>query len=523
MIVLADLVRSLAGLLELVVPAKDAAIDDLTLAEPGRDVLGIPGDLTVGVGVDSAVDGAQLVTAAGRRGVPAVLLRAGVAHLPEVRAAARDHGVALVALAENASWAHVIWLLRGLVDRTLGQQGPRASASEELYAIADAAAQLVGGPITIEDAHSRVLAYSSRQDSTAPALVSTIVGRRVPDSVRRHLRARGVFRRMVASPASFFVDGGPDSPVGPRHVVPVHAGGEWLGSIWALVPHEPDPATVAELERTAAVVALHLLQLRSQADLSRRVAQDRLRAVLTGDGADVEAWLPQGPWRVVALTSTDAREEAQEVGRRLDQWEAVLRRQSWPEPRLTSVADRAFALVRDDGAGRPTQKSPAGTWPWLLRVVDALAQQGSSLVAGAGAPALTPSDLPRSLAQAQAVGRVVRAGTAPGPACTVEQAWAPITLDRVGRTIGEGILPTPVDTLVALDQQEGTSHAATLAAWLDHRGSTSDAADALGIHPNTLRHRMGRIVEVLDANLDDADERLALRVQLLALSAADRR
>jgi hypothetical protein len=34
---------------------------------------------------------------------------------------------------------------------------------------------------------------------------------------------------------------------------------------------------------------------------------------------------------------------------------------------------------------------------------------------------------------------------------------------------------------------------------------------------------MGRIVEVLDANLDDADERLALRVQLLALSAADRR
>ena len=139
----------------------------------------------------------------------------------------------------------------------------------------------------------------------------------------------------------------------------------------------------------------------------------------------------------------------------------------------------------------------------LAPASDALAQQGSSLVAGAGAPALTPSDLPRSLAQAQAVGRVVRAGTAPGPACTVEQAWAPITLDRVGRTIGEGILPTPVDTLVALDQQEGTSHAATLAAWLDHRGSTSDAADALGIHPNTLRHRMGRIVEVLDANLDD--------------------
>ena len=213
------------------------------------------------------------------------------------------------------------------------------------------------------------------------------------------------------------------------------------GSIWALVPHEPDPATVAELERTAAVVALHLLQLRSQADLSRRVAQGPAACRPHRRRRGCRGVDPAGPWRVVALTSTDAREEAQEVGRRLDQWEAVLRRQSWPEPRLTSVADRAFALVRDDGAGRPTQKSPPAPGPGCSGVVDALAQQGSSLVAGAGAPALTPSDLPRSLAQAQAVGRVVRAGTAPGPACTVEQAWAPITLDRVGRTIGEGILP----------------------------------------------------------------------------------
>ena len=126
------------------------------------------------------------------------------------------------------------------------------------------------------------------QEVTDPARVSTIVGRRVPDDVLRHQRARGVFRRLAASPEPFLVTGSPDSPVGTRYVIPVHAGGEWLGSIWAVVGEEPAVSVVAELRRTASVVALHLLQLRSQADLTRRLAMDRLRQVLTGSGFETQ-------------------------------------------------------------------------------------------------------------------------------------------------------------------------------------------------------------------------------------------
>ena len=161
-----------------------------------------------------------------------------------------------VATAVAGGHADVKSLLTSDVDDPHSYEATPADAA----AIADAAAGLVGGPVTIEDVHSRVLAYSSRQEVTDPARVSTIVGRRVPDDVLRHQRARGVFRRLAASPEPFLVTGSPDSPVGTRYVIPVHAGGEWLGSIWAVVGEEPAVSVVAELRRTASVVALHLLQ-----------------------------------------------------------------------------------------------------------------------------------------------------------------------------------------------------------------------------------------------------------------------
>ena len=59
----------------------------------------------------------------------------------------------------------------------------------------------------------------------------TIVGRRVPDSGPPPPARSGVFRRMVASPRPSSSTAGRTHPSGPRHVVPVHAGGDgWAPS-----------------------------------------------------------------------------------------------------------------------------------------------------------------------------------------------------------------------------------------------------------------------------------------------------
>lgn len=502
MLTVADLCATLAGLLALVVDVSGGEVDDLTIAEPGHGVVGQPGDLVLGVGVESTEDAVALVRAAADAAAGGLVLRRSLATRRPVRDRARRDGLALVGLAEQASWAHVVWLLRGVIDRaSSGDRRGDVPVQDDLFALADAAAALVDAPVTIEDAQSRVLAYSSRQDVTDPARVSTIVGRRVPDEVLASLRAQGVFRRLARSNEPVFVPADPNGTL-PRLVVPVRAGGEWLGSIWAVVEQRPAAHLVTELVQTSSVVALHLLRLRAQADLSRRVAADRLRGVLSGSTAGADGWLPPGPWRVVCLGGDGG------ASRLLDLWESVSRRHSWNQPLLADLDGRAYAVVRDSDEPSP------GTWGWLTSVVDRAHGESLELTARAGRTAHTVAELERSKAEALEVERVL----GPTGATVVhEDVWAQVTVARAAATLREGDVLGPLSVLAAHDRDHGSDHLQTLAAWLDHPGAPGRAARSIHVHPNTMRYRMNRIADLAGLDFDDPLTRLALRLQLAAL------
>src|SRR5690349_24851084 len=74
-----DLVATLGGLLTLGVPREGAEVDDLTIAEPAQGIVGQPGDLVLGVGVESAESAADLVRRAAEAGAVGVVLRRGIA------------------------------------------------------------------------------------------------------------------------------------------------------------------------------------------------------------------------------------------------------------------------------------------------------------------------------------------------------------------------------------------------------------------------------------------------------------
>ncbi|GAA2148254.1 DNA-binding PucR family transcriptional regulator [Humibacillus xanthopallidus] len=507
------------GLLTVVVETGPATIDDVTLAEPGSGVYGQAGDLLLGVGVDRPADAAALLERAAEVGCTAVVLRRVATRNPQVRAAAARFGVGLVELADHASWAHVVWLLRGVLDRAASGPSLRAEGPvlDELFALADACAALVGAPVTIEDTQSRVLAYSSTQDVADPARLSTIVGRRVPDEVIASLRGRGVFRRLARSEEPFFVAAG--RGLRARLVVPVRAGTEWLGSIWAVVDEEPAEPVLRSLRQTASVVALHLLRMRSQADLARRVMSDRLRAVLSGDVVEAEGWLPPPPWRVVVLAGahdgpgaaagSPARVDPE---RELDVWESAARRRSWRQPLLSIFDGVPLTLVRDV----PGDTSP-GTWEWLLAVVEEVAVTTPTATASAGGSVSRPADLDRSRREATEVQRLREAGRITGTTTTVEHAWAAVTTARALGGIWTEELLGPVGVLQAHDAVHQSAYLETVAAWLDHPGDPREAARTLHVHPNTLRYRMTRLSDVVDLDLHDPETRLALRLQLRAL------
>lgn len=519
MVMIDDVVAGVgpAVLTVVIAGAADAVVTDVVVADPGTDDLGGPDDLVLGAGVAAPDAAAALVRACAGRGAPAVVLGAHVAGDRAVRTAAEAAGVWLVGVRPSVSWVQLVWLLRSVVasGEADGLVGGDAGVLDDLFGVADAVAAIIDAPVTIEDSQSRVLAYSRGQDSSDPVRHSTIVGRRVPAPVLAHFRGQGVFRRLTSSDEPLFVPA--EGDVRARFVFPVRAGEEWLGSVWAVVDEPVAPHLVAEVRRITAALAVHLLRVRAQADLVRRTAEAELARFLQEPSATASlpaasgAALGAAPWRVALLATLQP--DAGDPRRDLELWRTSLRRHGWAEPRLCLVHDRVHAVVGAD-EGAPEDGTRAGTWAWLVALVADLHRSDPVHRAAAGGAVSAVADLPRSREEAAEAYAVLGE-----LACTThEESWAARVLARVRAAVTDAAPTGPVARLVEHDRTHGTAYVVTLGAHLRWPGRPRAAAAELDIHPNTLRQRMARIGPLLDVDLDDPAVRLALQVQMTALS-----
>jgi hypothetical protein len=500
-------------LLRLTLPGDPAAhVTDVVIAEAGRRPAVADGDLVLGVSVSTAAQAAELVRHCGERGAAAVLLKPPLGTRSSVHAAARTAGTGIVEVHAAAAWAQLVWLLRTVLDGAADESDANGAATAgagglgDLFRLADAAAAVVDAPVTIEDANSRVLAYSARQDRTDPARISTIMGRRVPDDVLARFRSRGVFRELSRGRTTIFVPAQQDGTL-PRLIVPIRMGGELLGSMWAVVPGPVPEERAAAFADTAPVVALHLLRRRAREDAERRRLAELVRGMLDGSGsvrlAAAELDLDDVPHRVVAIEvpTTDALGAE---GLRLALWERITagigRR-----PAVTELHGVLYAVVPD-----------AGGWPALRDALsDGRGTPGPLVAAG---PAVELGRLVESRALAEETLGLLRAGLVTGPVISHERAWSVIVLHRaaVAAAAAGATEFGPLPRLRAHDDEHGTRYLDTLYEWLRHAGEPRAASRALRIHPNTLRYRMTRIGELAGVDFEDADVRLALLVQLTA-------
>jgi len=476
------------------------------------------GDLVLGIGVTTTKDGVELVGRCGEQGAAAVLLKPPLAARAGIRGAAAEAGIAVVEVHLAASWAQLVWLLRSVLDAAADEAdhpGPAAAGLGarglgDLFRLADAAAAVIDAPVTIEDANSRVLAYSARQDRTDSARVSTIMGRRVPDEVLARFRSRGVFRELSRGRPTIFVPAQQDGTL-PRLIVPIRMGGELLGSMWAVVPGPVPEERAAAFADTAPVVALHLLRRRATEDAERQRSAELVRAVLSGRGsvrlAAAELDLADEPHRVVAI-SVREQDPLGAEGMRLALWERI----SAGVGRRPSVAELhgvLYAVVPERGESG---------WPALREALTtALADESGARHWVAAGPPVPLPELARSRALADETLSVLRAGLVAGPMLSHEQAWSVLTLHRLAVAANGGIDLGPLPVLREHDERAGTSYVDTLYEWLRHPGDPRAASRALRIHPNTLRYRLAKLTELAGVELDDPDVRLALLVQLAAL------
>ncbi len=530
-VLLSDVVDALGGgLLDVAAAPRGTGvrIGDAVIFDTADALQAEPGDVVLGVGVPATAAAAErLVADAGQAQAAAVVLRHDGGDTTSLGAAAEAAMVALVLIPATTGWSHLFTLLNTAIDasRAAAWSSHTGLAVGDLVSLANAVAGTVGGAVTIEDRDTNVLAFSSLGHPIDGLRQDTILGHRVPSSLRQALADRGVFQRVYGSEDVVHVTdvAEPDVVVAPRMAIAVRAGGEVLGSIWAAQADRPfDEEDAQALRGAARIAALHMLHQRAHGDLERQRQSELIRALLAGVPPSRPGISSLGlagtPVTVLAVDPDLLRTADAEV---------IMNRAASVVTLYAEVYRRHAAAVVVDGIIYVLLPTPAESdHSRLMAFADHVAQRARTATrtpvrVGVGSTVTELRDLHHSRDDADEVLRVLRlAGQ--HEAAHVDDVRGRVALLRLQDLAAHDprLRVGKIQALIDHDHQRGTHYVATLGAYLDAFGDASVAAAELSIHRNTFRYRLERLLELFDLNLDDPDERLITHLQLRFLAAA---
>ncbi|WP_338036262.1 PucR family transcriptional regulator [Nocardiopsis chromatogenes] len=544
---LVDVLAAPAGL--------DVRVDNVVIADPEDEVDAFAGDLVLLIGARGAA-ARQLVRAAAERGAAAVAVKVNAAARAQaeepsypppqgwgapaparpsgdevglLRSAAREAGVALLAVRPDVRWDQLQALCRSVVDdaRLTGETDLGESAGD-LFSLAQTIASLTGGLVAIEDSASRVLAYSSGEEVDELRRLS-VLGRQGPEQYLALLREWGVFSRLRAGHEVVHVAEHPELGIRPRMAVGVHAGDQPLGTIWVQKGAAPFAEGAEEaLLGAARITALHMLRHRTEVTAGLRLREDLLAGLLEGrieaaalaDSVEVS---PERPALVAAFSlgvgrgpvSQRNRSGLELQRRRMADLIAVHTAAYRKNALVTVLGGRIYVLVPD--LRSPAAAAEASVLALARKTVEAARGLiGSGVQAAVGSPVESPDDIAQSRQEADrvldAMGRDLEADVA-----TIGDVRARVL---VGETLAHlratpGLRDPRVEALLRHDAQSDSDLVRSLLAYLEAFGDVRAAAERLHIHPNTLRYRVRRAESVSGIDLAEPDQRLFTHLQLL--------
>ncbi|MFD7662108.1 PucR family transcriptional regulator [Streptomyces sp. NPDC059788] len=475
-----------------------------------------PGALLLAVGVRAAAAG-PLVRAAAEAGMTGVVVRGTVG--PPV-SEAEAHGMALLAIDEDAAWHHVHLMLASAI----GARSAHDAGLGDLFALADAIAAATGGATAVEDPRQRILAYSTVPGQPVDEdRRQGILGLQVPGSVDNSEQVRLVF----ASDGPVRL---PPLTAGdlPRLAVAVRASGETLGSVWVI--DSGTLATDAEetLAQGASTAALLLLRARASQELARHQNTDLLRRLLDGS-ADASAATHRLGWNAVRVAAfvLDFAASVPDAERTSLRLLDVVRLQC--EARygrhacvlLDGVVYALLPAPGENGGARGPQEQKTVDQRHRQLAEDIVRRAGRSLRvpvrAALGEVAPDLGGVADSRADADLVLRLLHDAL---PVATVDEVRPRVTLLRLSEVMQKqrGLKAGAWRRVLAADAEHGTDYARTLVSWFDAGCDVAGAAKLLSVHPNTCRYRLKQAGRQLGINLEDPDERLVLWLQLRALA-----
>ena len=368
----------------------------------------------------------------------------------------------------------------------------------ELQGIVEEAARLLDAAITLEDRSFDLVAYGVQRADVDAVRQGSILTRQSTRAVREWFEGFGI----ATSPGPVAIPGDPALGIVPRLCLPARWRGVTYGYVWAY-DWTGDVASPAVL--AAADLAEHAGTLLAAQSRTRENAASTLGDLLSADVDDVSRAIAAVRERsalpvdvpvvvVVAGTSDDSGDLSLNL---------------WRLPRAVLAATTEVGTTLLVPLGRDADLQPARDV--ARQTLDLYAERQadrSSLVAGIGAPTTDLRQARASWRQARLALRVARADPARRPVA----AWDDLGVYRLlaADPAPELVLDAPIRQLLAAPDL-----AETVRVFLDHAGNVGETASALGIHRQTLYHRLGRVETLTGLSTRRGEDRLRLHLALV--------
>ena len=508
----------------------EAHVRDVVIVDPDEQHGSRPDDLVLVIGARGR-SAERLVRAGARAGAAAVAVKVDDDRDARVlRSTAEDGGIALLGVRPDVRWEQLESFARSALDDARFTAESESEAAGDLFALAQTVATLTGGIVSIEDAASRVLAYSRSDDEVDELRRLSILGRRGPEPYLARLREWGVYERLRSGEQVVGVAARPELGIRRRMAVGVRAGKRPLGTIWVQEAGAPLAERAEQaLLGAARVASLQLVRQRSESSAAPRFREDLLAGLLEGrlEAAEVAESIgadPALPAAVVVFGPAPGGGDRAEREFRRGETAGLISVHAAAHRRsalVTTTGSRVCALLPD--LPREPEKAGSAARALAEEIVAATRAHAPARVrAGVGSVVGDLGEAPQSRAEADRGLDAVEHGSDDTEIATIDDVRSRVLVGEVLTALGEQERHRDPRIERLAEQDAGGRLAASLLAYLDEFGDVRRASGRLHVHPNTLRYRLRRARAITGLDLDDPCERLSAHLQLLLARRSDR-
>lgn len=373
---------------------------------------------------------------------------------------------------------------------------------DQLQDIVDEAARVSGSPVTLEDREFNLVAFCSHSRAGDAVRQDSILTRRSTPQVRRHFESFGIAR--AAAPVRIPPD--PERGLLGRICIPVRWQSVTYGYLWLLEDGVPiPPVLLPELTATAGRVGVEMARRsRQRDDLSWKVGDllstyPETRARAAEEIAESWALPPRTPVAAVCVETAIVETGA-----------AALNAWRLPRTVLVGAGEHASTFIVPLEPGHDLAAARTVTHAALGALT-----ASTHAVAGIGGAVTSLARARESWLQARIAARVAASrGTE-----HLILEWPQLGVHRLlgigtDAALRDALSVPGVTRLIA---EGGTDLVHTAAVYLDEAGSVQRTAAALGIHRQTLYHRLEKIERLSGLSLDSGRDRLQLHLALTLL------